>query len=435
MTASARRAAAPLRTTLAVVLLAGATSARPADDDPVRARIEVILAERSDGAADDEETVARIAALGSTAVAPALAVLTGEIELDEGRPDPAEERILLDACARMSRSTVVATLAGYLTTNPDFPWRVPVLRLLERIAEADEVSLLLAVADDGSEDGPPGAVLHVLRTALIETFHRDGEAYDAVRRAWPRVSEGLTTVVLRSVGHAGDAAGLELLHALLSTPGGPDGLILSQMSRLADDAPYTIALDAAVDVRPYLRSPHEGLRKSALLVLGKLGDDGSAREMIDLLSDDSESVRNNAHWALARATGLALPPDPDAWSTWLHTEQEWLRRDAPRLFRHLGSNDSLRAGSAAKEIAEHSYDRHHLATELAAGLLHRSAKVRLLSCAGLKRLDSPAPLAELVDALEDPSPQVRAAAHGALCSITKESLPLDAEAWVSRAGL
>jgi hypothetical protein len=151
--------------------------------------------------------------------------------------------------------------------------------------------------------------------------------------------------------------------------------------------------------------------------------------LIALLGSDSGAVRANAHWALKRITALSLPPDDEAWGRGSGARARGgagaPRRPSPGCARAR----PRRAAESIKEVSEHRLDRQRVARELAGALSHPSVEVRQLACETLGRVGTQEAVPELVAALEDPMPAVRASALAALQVLTGTKRGPDPHVW------
>ena len=199
-------------------------------------------------------------------------------------------------------------------------------------------------------------------------------------------------------------------------------------------APSPRAVDSealAELLRVHLDSESASRRGAAALALGSLQDAGAAEALIELLDDPSAGIRENAHWALTRITGLRFPLSPLPWRSWYRSETEWFQGEYVRHARGLGSSDPAVVTRAIRELGQRRLHRDTLALELAEVLYHPSPPIRLAACLALRELGSRAALPELVEALEDGDGRVREAAWSALRSLTLQDLPPDREAWLA----
>jgi HEAT repeat protein len=162
---------------------------------------------------------------------------------------------------------------------------------------------------------------------------------------------------------------------------------------------------------------------------GRLEDSEAIPHLIGLLSHQDRDVRESAHWALCKISGLSFAADAKAWTPWLQAEQSWWQESAADLLSELESADRARALALVQQLARRRYPRHQLAAELTRGLAHPDATVRCLTCVALGQMQSRSAVAALLLRLEDSEDAVREQAHRALRAITGADLPAGRAAW------
>lgn len=328
------------------------------------------------------------------------------------------------ALAASDPAAVVRAARASLDASGGADARRAVLLALGAAGGADGIELCVRAASHEE-----GALAAELQRALAAMLTRGVQPFAELEHEWPYLAPELRAAAVRALGGAGGAEALRFLAELLDRSGAATGLLLAQMGRAAEGVERGLALDVALKVRPLLLEEEEGILKSAAILLGRLEDPGSVPVLIALLDSDSAAVRSNAYWSLKRITALSLPPDGAVWSAWLRRESSWWTRRAPQAFSDLAAREAAAAAEAIREVAEHRLDRHRIARELAAALAHPAPNVRRLACESLLRVGTLEALPNLIVALEDPSPEVRASAHAALHGLTGSDLGPERVAW------
>ena len=123
--------------------------------------------------------------------------------------------------------------------------------------------------------------------------------------------------------------------------------------------------------------------------------------------------------ALRTISGVNLPGDAAAWQDWLRREKQWTAESSKEALARLESEDAAEVVAAVHELSRHPLHRERFAPPLAALLAeHASPVVRAQVCLALARLGSEAPVPQLLAALEDDDPDVRASTQTALRTLT-----------------
>ncbi len=387
-----------------------------AAQDGTAEMVETLLVEL-DAHGDPELAAAGLTALGPRAV-PAL---LHSLSTAQGKRAEGIERAL----AASSPDAVAMAVGASLDASGDEAVRRAALRALGAAGRASETGLCVRAATLEH-----GALSAELQRALAAMLERGVQPFAELEREWPHLVPELCTAAARGCGDAGGSAALTFLAGLLDRSEASPGLLLSQMGRAASlGVEREVAVAVAQRVRPFLLEDEEGIRKSAAILVGRLEDPESVPVLIALLGSDSGAVRANAHWSLKRITALSLPPDDEAWGAWQRRESSWWSRRAAQAFSGLRAREAALAAESIKEVSEHRLDRHRVARELAGALAHPSVEVRQLACETLGRVGTQEAVPELVAALEDPLPAVRASALAALQALTGTRLGPDPHVW------
>jgi hypothetical protein len=235
--------------------------------------------------------------------------------------------------------------------------------------------------------------------------------------------------LVEAVGAAGDPRGLGYLAEVAYWNEGLVLLVMSQIPLLGPSGDETVDGALKGRLRKYLDENVPGPCRAAILALSALEDHDAIGTLIALLGCESAGLRETAHWALKRLTGLAMAPTPESWARWHQGELFWMVRHRPKEFQRLRSSDPGEAADALRTILTHPLARRELATALPDLLRSRQPALRVLACRTLAELEASDAVGRLVWALEDPVPEVALAAHAALRALTKIDLPREPLAW------
>ena len=352
-----------------------------------------------------------------------LELLASEAELDE--LDAGALRRLGGLEGTLRTEVLEAAVRDRLGVGKDGAWHAAALALVGRRGRAVELELAVRIAADLPE-GHPG--VSGVRDAALQLARSDPRLFDELA-VMPLVRTEVAAEVVRAVGQAGDPRGVPWLQGQLRDAN-LCGTALVELGRLAPRIPPARAISLSEATRPFLRSEQANLRRGALRLLGALGDPGSAETFIELLASPSAGERRGAYDALRALSGCSFPAEEGPWRDWLEREESWWDERSEACLEQLESDEPTEVLTAVRELARHGLRRARLGEELARlALRHGEPAIRAEACGALEALRATAKLAELVDALEDPEPMVRARAHRALVAITGDSLPPDARVW------
>ena len=301
--------------------------------------------------------------------------------------------------------------------------------MLGAVGDSDDLARLLELALVDPEPGPTDAMARAFRQAVRSILADDPIGFQRVPRIWRAAPDPLLVPLLVAVGETQDPRALEFISEIISWR---DDLLLPAIAQVRKVGPSGDArLDAelAFRLRSYLDPEEPGRCQAACFALAALGDLESIPLLIDLLEHESRGVRADVHWSLRELTGLSFPGDAGRWSHWYRSEMDWIRRAKAKEFRLLLSRDAVEVTRALRTIAQHPLARDDLVAALPALIVHRSPAVRSGICrtaAGLRCTDA---VSDLIEALDDPTVEVSAAAWDALRALTRLDLPHDARVW------
>jgi HEAT repeat protein len=351
-----------------------------------------------------------------------------------------ERQALFDALKRMPVASR-ACLQQQCESNPPLEVRVKAIEVLGRIGDAMDLRLLLDFVRPKVSVAAPQAssealidelsfdLAFVLRDSLERILDRDARGYVQLEAQFAKVPASLRPLLVQAISSRESLAGLSVLARLLGDHAELDASLLTGISRCSSRLapPFDSAVNDAV--RRTLDASSPELLRDAAMASGRLEDSEAIPHLIGLLSHQDRDVRESAHWALCKISGLSFAADAKAWTPWLQAEQSWWQESAADLLSELESADRARALALVQQLARRRYPRHQLAAELTRGLAHPDATVRCLTCVALGQMQSRSAVAALLLRLEDSEDAVREQAHRALRAITGADLPAGRAAW------
>lgn len=342
-----------------------------------------------------------------------------------------QETILLGAVATFDREVVLAHVEAALVAEPDLRLRYAAMMSIGHAGRANDLPQLFALAlpaDDPALDKRMATGLERSVAALARRDARCFEQLVALRRI---IRAELLPTLVDAVGEAGDPRGLAFLAEVLywSEPLALE--VMSQIPRLGASGDVALDEGMRVRLRPYLAPERSGHCRAAVTALAALHDLEAIPGLVALLTSEDRGLAQNAHWALKELTGLTFSAEPNAWARWHQSELSWTVRSKARELQRLQSGDAGESADALRVLLTHPFARSELRAVLPELLKSRHPGLRTLACRTLAELGAKEATEKLVWALEDDFPEVRAAAHGALRTLTRLDLPLEPVAWQS----
>lgn len=273
------------------------------------------------------------------------------------------------------------------------------------------------------------SVLSAFELALTEVLGRDRSTFGPLQRRIHGIHPSLQACMVRAVGSTSGTEALGVLVHILGSDARLDLVALNQIRRVASDPDVVVDESACSIVSGYLASPDPALRREAAAALGSLDDFESIAALIELLDDSSTGVRDNAHWALRRLTGVGYRCDARRWRTWYREENRWWSREARSVLRKLDSTEDDVVAAGINELAGHRLYRNEISMRLLPLLRHRDANIVRMACTALSAFRSRVCVPGLVGLLDSRDARVRDTAWSALKAITGQNLPQDAAVW------
>ncbi len=382
------------------------------------------------GGSRAEQATRELARLGPEAAPEILGLSSGRVtELGPLAPD--ERELLLDLLRSWPADRAAAALAAALPPAATLDDRLAALSLVGAVGGRAAIEAVRSLcADLSPEQYSHPVVSRAVEQTLLLVLRSDARAYDELGRMLERDQLGasLGERVAAALASSGLGRGLPLLQRMLGSNRQTDRIVLAAIGGLRpfDDARAVVrASDAA---RRYLSSIHPELRRQAALALGSLHDGEAVPDLLALLEDGDARVRRGAGMALSQIAGLDASAQPD-WTGWFEAELGWLESEGSRLLEDLAASDVARAVAALRILSMHPLHRSAVAERIQALLQHEEPVVASAACAALAKLGDVTAFEPLVSALEDEREAVRAAAQGALMTLTGATVEPEPEAW------
>jgi hypothetical protein len=422
---------------------ASATLAAPAAAPAVptwtaaeRDAIECLRSLRKKDRASDAELAVRLSRAGDAILPFLFRVLAARAvpALEDGEPQvlsEVQEHALLLAVGELERSPVLAHVTAAVPPGAEPRLRHAALGCIGAVGQANDLMQLFGLALAPEELQLDPRLAAALRRAVTAVVARDSRTVQHLVTLRRVTRPELLSVLVEAVGASRDARGLAYLSEIAYWHEDLSLAVLSQVPLLGPSGDEATDGEMRVRLRTQLDESRPGHCRAAITALAALEDEQSIGTLITLLDSESTGVRDNAHWALRRLTGLGLAPESAGWSKWHQGELYWKVRHEAREFQRLRDKDPAVAAAALRTILTHPLARKELAAALPDLLKSRYPAIRVLACNTLASVRATDSVGKLVWALEDANPEVAQAAHAALRALTKLDLPCEPLAWQS----
>lgn len=353
-------------------------------------------------------------------------VVPGDREQKLSEP---QREVLLQVLAGLPREQVLHAALERTELSHEAAARRLVLDVLGVAGSVEHLPLLLELAQLEREESPPRAVAQAFQGALVGILAREPRAYDALANYHRDAPPALTESIVRAVGDAGDARGLQFLEHVITFRPEELSLCASQVRRVGRSGDPELDQGLAQRLRWAVDPQRPETCRALLLALGELRDYESVPLLIELMQSPDAGLSGNALWALRRITELEFPALPERWLAWYESELEWFAREEPLALRDLHHGAPSAAAAAARAISERRLWREELAQELATALQRPHPTLRAPICRALERLGVDSVAVELVELLDDDDSESARAAWRALVALTGHELPADSVTW------
>jgi len=419
-------------TALALAVLASPSIAE--DDAPVRDAVAARIAQGAD------ELATSLASLGSAAIPPLFdALAAGAVSAPNGSRaelDATAREAVLSALAAMPAAELRAHLSNEASgadeaadAERDDASAAAALAVLGRVGAAADMDLCVRFAEPSDPDEAITRARRVaFESAITEIAARDEGAARALHDVFRSLRPELLAPAARCMAAGDPERGLSLLAGLLDVVPTMDGFLLAEIARLAADAPRPVDAQVLTAVRMGLGSRDSNEVILAARALGVLDDFAAFPRLIELVEHDDPRMSAAADEALEEMSGRVFRRNARAWEAWYAEESLWWRRAASSLGA-VDDPDPTVALAALREISGHRLNRHRLAEAVVVAVRRSEREVVLVACSILRSLDSTASVPVLAQAIERREPELRAAIHDVLRSITGLDHPADDPAW------
>jgi HEAT repeat protein len=329
---------------------------------------------------------------------------------------------------QLGRGFVYEALGDDLQDATDVAERRALIEVLGAIGTGDELMRVFDLALTAEEESPIRGLEEAFGNAATAILARDERAFQRLERSWRSQREELYSTLLTAVGNSDSPVALEYLAEVILWDEDLASAAMAQIPKLGKSADEHVNEELRMRLRHYLDPEQPGLCGAASLALAELEDLEALPYLIDLLASElaSDGIKRNATWALQKISGLSLPQNARRWNHWYEGELDWMRRGKAKEFRRIMSHDERHVAKGLREIAKHPLVNEEFVHTLRAVLIDRNDDVRVLACQALAVYGDEHVMPWLVDALEDPYPEVRHAAWESLRKLTGlELTPLE----------
>jgi HEAT repeat protein len=340
-----------------------------------------------------------------------------------------QEHAILLACAEFERKAVLGHVDAVTLAGLDLARRTACVALIGAAGRANDFPQLFGLALSDEEQALEKRMEQSLRHAVSSILLRDPRGVEQLVSLRRITRPELFGLLVEAVGATRDPKGLAYLSEVAYWSEGSILDVMGQVPLLGPSGDEGVDNAMRVRLRSYLDESRPGHCRAAITALTALSDENALAPLITLLASENSGLRENAHWALRQLTGLSMAPSADVWGRWHQGEQYWCLRSKPREFQRLRLSDPAEVADALRTILSHPLARVELVTALPDLLKSPWPALRVLACRTLGELSSREAVGRLVWALEDPEPDVVAAAHAALRKLTHLDLPSEAVAW------
>ena len=357
-----------------------------------------------------------------------------DIVPEHGIPDLSESSFLgLEAVTHRVPTEILRRLGG--------PELSPVARLdaslvgLEILAwqgaGADlALACELASPGEGVEEEDYRPVGDALERAVTQILIEDTSGFLEIEKLFRESHPWVHGFLLRGMAETRSLAALRKLPLLLGKVEGLDAFVLMQVGNVAQHVNTPLDETTLTRLRGFLDASSSTVRRQAAYALGQLDDYDCLEDLITLLTDETEGVRQSAHWSLGKITAMTIQPEPKRWRFWYDSETRWWTDEAPELLATIRQGALPEVVAAINTCGAKRLFRRQLYRELAPMLASPELVVVRMTCSSLQSLRATEAVPDLVELLGHGDPQVREQAWLALRQLTgNQDLPAERGAW------
>lgn len=354
--------------------------------------------------------------LGAEAASPCVDLFLGRIpEKPQEAPRWDAAQFARDALERLPGDAVEQAIAGAAAEpRTGVSERRLLASLLGEHGTAESLPLLLELCGGlTSEELQSPFVRAPFASALRAILERDPEGLDLLALRVRELPVSVAELAVGCLGGLGNEACVRVLEQSVARDLSLDLAVLDACARFDPETPE--ARDRAIYVaRTLSNGPVAERVRAAVLALGRLGDDGSADLLVELLSDPDARTQAAALHALQELAGATWSGEPERWRGWLAQEQSWFGSDFPRLTGVIEYGDDAEALEAMRELSSHALWRRAVADVLGRFARDAGGERAVSSVAFLAGMDDPDARYWLGRLREQAAPEVSEAARKAL---------------------
>lgn len=265
-----------------------------------------------------------------------------------------------------------------------------------RPASVDLVVRVLGRADGAAASGP--AVVASRLTPFVTRSMEAGSLGRVQAAALLRAAPGVLTPsivdgIARGRGTA-RAAGL-LVELMSEFDGDLDPILLNRVESIARRGTVRLDETLCAVVRRRLDSEVAFIRQEAALAAGAIGDQRAVARLIELLEDETSSVRDVSHSSLRSLTSMTISADPFRWREWHARQTHWWDERGRLLLTRLPEAPLGELIDLVAEISTKRLFRDEVAAALVPLLRHTDARYVEVVLAALVNLRAPAAIPEI----------------------------------------
>jgi HEAT repeat protein len=197
-----------------------------------------------------------------------------------------------------------------LLLDTDAALRVGGADALGEVRDRSAVPALVKTLDDNSPQ---------VRAQAAESLGKIGDksAVPALVKKMHDPEQGVRETATAALGQIGDRSAVgAITEAMTNADWSVRGAAAGSLGAFPTDTPAMRVLTTALD-----RDPHWYVRGTAAAALGRAKNAAAAPSLVAALADEHWLVRQAAHGALQAISGQTIPPDTNAWRTWLEQQK------------------------------------------------------------------------------------------------------------------
>lgn len=288
----------------------------------------------------------------------------------------------------------------------------------------------LATPAEGVEEESYRPLGKALERAVTQILVEDASAFMGVEALFRESHPWVHGFFLRGIAQTHSFPALRKLPVLLGEVEGLDAFVLMQIGNVAQHVNTPLDEATLMRIRAFLGASSSTVRSQAAYALGQLDDYDCLEDLITLLTDEAEGVRQNAHWSLGKITAMTIQPEPKRWRLWFDRETRWWADEAPQILMTIQQGELPEVVAAINTCGAKRLFRRELCRELVPMLTSPELVVVRMTCSSLQSLRATEAVPDLVQLLGHRDPRAREQAWLCLRQLTgNEDLPMQAPAW------